>query len=59
MDKRSDYVPRRYHDQQVTALTDRCAAAESAIRALVLLIDGDLMLRHAYDWQAAVKELLA
>lgn len=54
----SDYVPRQYHDQQVTALTDRCVAAENALADLLIMIDPDCLVRHHYDWLAAVKELL-
>lgn len=55
---RHGWIPRQYHDQQVTVLTDRCAAAESAIVDLLMLIDEDVLKRHHYDRLAAVKELL-
>lgn len=52
-----DYIPRRYHDQQVTALTDRCVLAENALADLLIMIDPDLLPRHHFDWLAAVREL--
>lgn len=55
----SDYVPKRYHDQQVTALTDRCVLAEAAIVDLLCLIDEDILKRNHFDWLAAVRELMS
>lgn len=54
----SDYIPRKYHESTVTALTDRCVAAESAIVDLLMMIDEDILTRHGHDWLAAVKELI-
>ena len=47
-----------YYERQVKALTDRCALAENALADLLLMIDPELLPRHAHDWQAAVDELL-
>jgi hypothetical protein len=59
LSKPSDFVPREYHDRQVTALTDRCVAAENALADLLIMLDPEVLVRHGYDWAAAVKELLA
>lgn len=53
-----DYIPRRYHDQQVTALTDRCVAAETAIIDLLNVIAPEVFKSNHYDWLLAVRELL-
>jgi hypothetical protein len=55
----ADWIPKQYHDQQITALTDRCVLAEAAVVDLLNLIDEDVLKRHLYDWLAAVKELVA
>lgn len=55
----TDFIPRQYHDQQVTALTERCIAAESAIVDLLMLIDEDVLTRNGHDWLLAVQELTA
>ena len=56
--QQSDYVPRRYHEQQVTALTIRSLTAENNLVALLDFIDSAIVERHHGDWLAAVKELL-
>lgn len=55
----SDYIPRRYHEQQVTALEGRCVAVEGALTDLLHFIDPDILERNAFDWKAAVQELLS
>jgi hypothetical protein len=55
----SDYIPRDLHDRQVAALTDRCVEAEAALLNLLDIVDPTVLVRHGYDWAAAVKELLA
>jgi hypothetical protein len=42
----------------VTALTDRCIAAENALADLLVMIDPDVLVRNGYDWAAAVREVL-
>jgi hypothetical protein len=54
----SDYIPKQYHDQQVTALTIRCTMAENAIVDLLMLIDEDILKRNGHDWLLAVHELI-
>ncbi len=54
----SDFIPRRYHDQQVGALTERAITAEKALKDLLGFIDPDILERHGFDWLAAVGELM-
>lgn len=58
MTPKSGFVPRKYHDMQVEALTIRVIAAEAAIDALLNFIDPDLLPRHGQDYLPAVQELL-
>lgn len=55
----SDFIPRQYYQQQVTALEGRCVAAETALKDLLRFIDPDILERNAFDWLAAVQELLS
>ena len=58
MPPKSDFVPRRYHYQQIVALAIRCDAAESALVDLLMFIDEDILERHGHDYLAAVQELV-
>lgn len=55
----SDFIPRQYYQQQVTALEGRCVAAEGALVDLLHFIDPDILERNAFDWKAAVRELVS
>lgn len=54
----ADYIPRRYHEQQITALTDRSIQAEEMLANLLRFIDPDIMERNGFDWLRAVQELI-
>lgn len=56
--QQADYIPRRYHEQQVDALTDRCVATETALIQLLDFIDDDILDRNGCDWLRAVQELM-
>lgn len=59
MDNPSNYISRKLYDRDITALTDRCIAAETCVVDLLNLIDADLLKRHDCDWLAAVREITA
>ena len=54
----SDYIPCRYHDQQVVALTTRAVMAEELLVGLLDYIDPSIRERNGWDWAAAVAELI-
>ena len=54
----ADYIPRRYHEQQVVALTERSIAAEHNLNMLLDFIDPDILKRNGFDWLRAVQELI-
>jgi hypothetical protein len=54
-----DWVPAEHHARQVTALTDRCIASETALTELLRFIDPKILERNGFDWAAAVKEIMS
>ncbi len=54
----ADYIPRRLHDQNTLALTERCITAETSLKALLNYIDPAILERNGFDWAAAVIELV-
>jgi hypothetical protein len=45
------------HQKHVQVLTDRCAQAEECLKALLRVVDPEILERHLGDYVAAVKEL--
>lgn len=54
-----DWVPMEYHTRQVTALTDRCVAAETTLIKLLQFIDPKILERNSGDWLAAVEDVMS
>lgn len=49
----SPWVPRTHFD----TLHARCAEAEACLRAVLTVIDSELLERHLGDWKAAAVEV--
>lgn len=56
---KESWIPQDLHDQQIASLSDRVVVAEESVKALLNLIDPELLARHLHDYVAAVKELVA